>query len=437
MNTVAAGPGERTLRRPVVLSLAGKAAEAVTLVLLVTLVPRTLGPADYGLFGLALALVAIGSTASSLGGSSLVRLVAGASADERAALVRVLLTRAVRLRGAWALVLACTAAALALVDPSRFRLVVSLFVALAIVLDIGATLMFQLAVALDKIVWWSFRYPVQNAILVLGTLVLYETYGVNGAVAAIAVASAGSLVAGAAIVAPSIRSADGGGELSRSDMRFMRLQWLGGLFTLLTHRGGVVVVALLAGSATQTGYAALAIGGTVALIYVGLQIFLVSLPRLSALTVSASDRADAALRHLGWVTLATLAPISLVGAIVTTTGLARLVGAEFRDADTAIVAGLAVAPLIALTGMTGSATVMYVRPEARVWSTGAGAAVFAVVAVALVPSAGALGATVALLASTAVTAAAGLAFFPHLRDARLVAACVAASACTLLLGYLA
>ena len=44
--TVAASADAGRLRGPVVASIVGKAAEAVTLVLLATVVPRVLGPAD-------------------------------------------------------------------------------------------------------------------------------------------------------------------------------------------------------------------------------------------------------------------------------------------------------------------------------------------------------------------------------------------------------
>ena len=49
----------------------GKAAEAVTLVLLATVVPRLLGPADYGRLSVVLTLVAVGSVALTLGGATL------------------------------------------------------------------------------------------------------------------------------------------------------------------------------------------------------------------------------------------------------------------------------------------------------------------------------------------------------------------------------
>ncbi|MBA3243588.1 MAG: hypothetical protein H0T61_00225, partial [Actinobacteria bacterium] len=67
--------------------LAGKALEAVTLVLLITLVPRLLGPTDYGSFAVALSIVTLGSAASALGGPTwMSRFVPTVAAADRAGL---------------------------------------------------------------------------------------------------------------------------------------------------------------------------------------------------------------------------------------------------------------------------------------------------------------------------------------------------------------
>ena len=61
-------PGRSGLRRAVGASMAGKAAELVTLALLATVVPRALGPHDYGRFAVPLTIVTLGTLALSLGG---------------------------------------------------------------------------------------------------------------------------------------------------------------------------------------------------------------------------------------------------------------------------------------------------------------------------------------------------------------------------------
>ena len=77
-------PAAAGLRRPVVAGVVGKAAEAATLVLLATVVPRLLGPADYGRLSVVLTLVAVGSVALTLGGATLLsRYVPAAPAQGR------------------------------------------------------------------------------------------------------------------------------------------------------------------------------------------------------------------------------------------------------------------------------------------------------------------------------------------------------------------
>ncbi len=82
--TVAASADAGRQRGPVVASLAGKVAEAVTLLLLARVVPRVLGPADYGRFAVALTVVAIGAVAMTLGGATLLARYVPTAARETA-----------------------------------------------------------------------------------------------------------------------------------------------------------------------------------------------------------------------------------------------------------------------------------------------------------------------------------------------------------------
>lgn len=263
-------------------TLGGKAAEWLTLVLLLTLVPRVLGPADFGTFGLALSLVALGSATAAVGGPAMIaRLVAGAPQAERPGLARALAKRAARWRGAWAVVIVICGSLLVVVDPARFRLEVVALVVLAVALDIAATLAFHVALALGRTLLWSVRYALQNAALVVGALALYEAVGLDGALAAIPLSIALVLAVGVARMGAAIRQAAPGAAVPDVASRFALLQGVSGFLYQFTHRGGVVAVALLAGSADETGYAALAVGIAVALMYVPWQVFTVSLPRLS------------------------------------------------------------------------------------------------------------------------------------------------------------
>ena len=136
------------------------------------------------------------------------------------------------------------------------------------------------------------RYPIQNAVLIALVLVLHPIAGSAGTLAAIPL-SAVVAVALAAVVCAPVLAAGGGSSPALPDgaVRFGRLQAAGAALTQVTHRGGVVVVALLAGSAMETGYAGLAVGIAVGLTYAIVQIFTVSLP--TVLTSSAEDPEEA------------------------------------------------------------------------------------------------------------------------------------------------
>lgn len=434
LGEVRTGSSARVSMHAVRLTMVAKIAEAATLVALVLLVPSRLGPGDYGTFAVALSLVTLGSASAALGGPALMaRLVAAAPPSERPALARAVAVRAAKWRGAWVATIAVCAAVLAFADPSRFGAAATAVVVLAIALDVAATLVFSVALAFGRTTFWSLRYPIQNGALVIGALGLYAGLGLDGALAAIPLSSGVALLVGAG-VARGLRVAPGGATISAEASRFAFLQGLSGVLFQITHRGPVLAVALLAGSHVQTGYAALVVGVATALIYLGWQLFTVSLPRVTVLRVEAPALADAAIRHLAWTALAVLAPLSLVGAALGEPALSRLAGGQFAGAGDALAVALAVAPLAALTGSAGAASTVHFRADARVWIAGAGAVVFAVSALALIPSLGAAGASGALLAATVASALVGVVLFPVLRSWPLAALCAASSLATLAVG---
>ncbi len=81
--------------------------------------------------------------------------------------------------------------------------------------------------------------------------------GTTGALLAITVSAGGALVLGAWGIVGRLAGGPSAAVLS-SATRFALLQALSGLLVQVLHRGGVVAVALLAGSRVETGYAALA-----------------------------------------------------------------------------------------------------------------------------------------------------------------------------------
>ena len=201
-------PAAAGLRRPVVAGVVGKAAEAVTLVLLATVVPRLLGPADYGRLSVVLTLVAVGSVALTLGGATLLsRYVPAAPAQGRAALARALTLRLARNRIAPFALLATVAAVLAAagrVPPSA-----AAWVLLALALNVAATLALQADLGLGRAAAWSARYPVQNAVLIAAVVALYATAGVSGAIAGVAVAGGAGLALALTATASLWRAAPG------------------------------------------------------------------------------------------------------------------------------------------------------------------------------------------------------------------------------------
>lgn len=428
---IAALPSGRT---ELALVLAGKTAEWASLVLLLTLVPRLLGPADFGTFGLALSIVTLGSAAAAVGGpATIARLVGAEPPERRAALARALAARAARWRGGWAAAVVLVALALVLADPDRFGPGVVALVVLALALDIAATLAFQVALALGRTRAWSFRYGVQNALLVAFAVALHPPLGGEGALAAIPISVGLVLAAGLAAVQRPLRAAEAGADVPEIATRFAVLQGVAGTLFQVTHRGGIVAVALLAGSAVETGYASLAVGVATALVYVPWQLFTISLPRLAA---GAPARAERELRRLAWRSVLAVGPLAVAVAALAGLLLPTLVDTEFAAAQAALVPAAAAGPLAVLTGWAGTVAALELRLAERVWMAAAGAAAF-VLALPLVPAYGSVGAALALLAGTAASAAVAVARLPAVRDPAVVAACAGFSGATLLAGVLA
>ena len=414
------------MRATVLTGLLGKALEAVTLVLLFTLVPRLLGPSDYGSFAVALSIVMLASAASALGGPTwMSRFVPTVAAADRPGLARALAARSARWRIAVCVVAAVVATILALADPDRFGVVTCLFVVLAVMLDVAATLVYQVGLALGRIGLWSLRYPIQNAVLVTVVPILHAAFGSEGALAGVALASGSALAVGL-VVAPALRGMAPAAEIPPRAVRFAVIYGASGFFVQLLHRGGVVLVAVLAGSQVEAGLAAVSIGIALALTYVVWQAFTLELPRLAA-GGETSERTDPAVRTLAWLALVVVAPAAMLAAIVLDRLIPALAGARYGDVGASLGPALATVPLAPLTSAATQVSALRVRPLPRLLATAVGAFVFLVVALVLVPDEAAAGATVALLLGTAATAAVSAASFRDLLDRRFVAVSFVAS----------
>lgn len=404
-----------SLRGPVLVGAGGKVAEAATLVLLATVVPRVLGPADYGRFSVALTVVTLGSLAMTLGGATtLSRYVPAAAPEDRPAVARALTLRLARNRAAVFAVAALAGAGLAVGTPAVFPPPVVACVVLALGLNVAATLVLQADLGLGRAAGWCLRYPVQNAVLVAVVLALHGGSGITGG--AVAILAAG--VAGAAVAAAASRSlrATPGRRVALPEgaLRFGLLQAAGGALTQFVHRGGVLAVVVLTGSAVQTGFAALPIGIALAATYAVAQLFTVTLPALTA-------RVDGerALRRLAGLLLVPVAAGAVGATLVVDAVVPAVFGAAYADAAAAFVPAIAMVVLAPLNALAVQASALRLRPDAALYAGLAGAAAFVAVCLALVPGWGAAGATTAALAGTAVTALVSLLLLPRAAGAGL------------------
>ncbi|MFN2617502.1 MAG: hypothetical protein ABR581_10315 [Thermoleophilaceae bacterium] len=411
-------------------SLAGKAVETLLQLLLVTLVPRVLGPSEYGRFALVLALVTIGSASVSFSGPTVMsRFVPTVEATRRPAVARALLARLARWRALQVLMLgALPGAAVAALVPARVPVWIAALVVGAFALDVAATLVFQVALGLGRAGLWSFRFPVQYGILVLAAVLLDAALGPAAAVGAIAVAAGGTFAVGAATALGPIRRAARDEQVPVGALRFGALQGASGVFSLVATRGCVVVAALMSGSRQQTGFAALAIGVALAGMQVVVQIFAVELPGLAE---RAGIRAEGARNGLAGAERSALALawrsewivllLAAAAVFLVEPGLRIAVSRPFAGAADAFYPALGFLVLTPVSALATQAAALRLRPSARLLSTAAGALAFGVTAVLAVPAWEAAGATSAVLVGAAVTNVVSAWLFPDLLRGRLLA----------------
>jgi len=424
------------MRRSVAASMAGKAAEMVTLLLLATLVPRVLGAHDFGRFSVPLTLVTLGSLALTLGGPTLLaRYVPAAPAEERLALARSIGLRLAQGRAAQVALVAAGAAVLAVARPQSFPPLATALVVTALVLNVGATLGLQVGLGLGRTGAWSARYPLQNAVLIAAVLALQGSAGgIGGPVAILVAAAAGAAFAGT-VIAPIARADVPRVPVPAGAIRFGVLQAAGAALVQVTHRGGVLAAAVLAGSAAETGYAALATGIALGVTYAVLQAFTVSLPHLAG--GGATGDPEQALRRLAGGLLAVLVPSALV-AVATVDDLVPLVfGAGFEGAVSAFVPALALVVLAPVSALAVQAAALRLRPEVATVAGATSAVTFLAVSLAAVPTWGAAGATAAALAGTAAGTLSAARLLPGAVGLRVGAASVAGALAVLAVGGLA
>jgi O-antigen/teichoic acid export membrane protein len=419
---------EWPVRRAAAIGLVGKALEFASLVPLVTVLPRVLGPSDYGLFALGASIVTIAGGAASLGGPTIAaRFLAAAPQADRAPLARAVIRRS----AAWRIGAASLIAAVVLVTgagdlPSDG----AWLILAAVVLDVVATLLLQAALPLGGVVAWSIRYPLQNVVVTVAAIVLYDRLGAIGVVAALPVASGAALVLGAITAWPRLRGATAASRLPDGMRRFALLQGTSGLMQLVLLRGSVIAVGLAGSSSAQVGFAGLAVGVATALTYALWQPYAVELPRLVTMPLG---EARAWLERTTRLMLVILVPILLIGLIVAQSVVPHVLGPSFSGAIVPVGVALAVVPLAPPTAALNQAVALDLRPELRLLASGSGALVFVLAAIAMVPRWDAAGASGALVAGAAVTTVVGAVACSGVIRVRESAAAVAASAAVVVL----
>lgn len=391
------------------LSLGGKAVEICTLALLATVVPRVLGPSDYGRFAVPLTVVTLGSLAMTLGGPTLMaRYVPAAAAHDRIALAKTIGARLARGRALQTAAIAGIAALLVAADvlpPLTTGIVV-----VALALNVAATLALQVTLGLGRTGAWSFRYPIQNAALIAAVLVLHATSGSRGAVFAIAVAAIAGAGFAALVVVPVVRPATPRVAVPDGAIRFGIHQATGAALTQFSQRGSVLAVAVLATSSTETGYVALATGIALGVTYAVLQTFTVSLTHLA--DGDDVDEAEVALRRLAGALLAVIIPAAVVGALVLEHVVPVVFGDDYTGAVDAFGPALALVVLAPSYSLGVQVAALRMRPQVATVSGVASALTFVAVALVAVPAWDAAGATAASLAGGAVGALAAVRMLP-------------------------
>lgn len=421
-----------TSRTPIAISLGGKGAEIVTLFALVILLPRALGPSDYGRFAVAASVVAIVSASLGLGGPTMLsRFVPTAEGDARRRLARALAGRLLLVRALQVGVIAVSASVLVVAFPDSFALAATILVVVAISFEAVASLGYQVVLGLGRTTLWSFKFPIQNAIVCIAALVLYRLYGATGAIGGITVAAGAAFLLGGGTAFRELRGVRPAAALPQGALRFASIQTVSGLLVQLSHRGSPVAVLLIAGSEDEAGFVALAAGVALTATYVVAQVFVVELPRLAATFEQSPHEVERQAQKLAAIASVVLVPIGILAVVVVEAGLPVALGQDFAAAIPAFGPALAILPLAPLSALGAQMAALRLRPELSALANGAGAAAFVIAVLVAAPSWAAVGGTIALLVATVVSILATLVLMPDALGRRLTLVAFGASALVL------
>src|SRR5690606_14548628 len=203
-------------------------------------------------------------------------------------------------------------------------------------------------------------------------------------------------------------------------LRFGAFHAAGAALGQFADRAGVVAVAILGGTAADTGYAALAIGLALGISNAVLQSLTVSLPHLAGTGDAALARAEAALARLATALLAGVLAAAGVGVVLLDDLVPLVFGDDYEGAISAFGPVLGFMVLAPLSSLVLQSAALRVLPRVSLANGVAGVVTFLVVALVAVPAWEAAGATTAALAATAVRTATSLYLLPGSAPRRLV-----------------
>ena len=410
-----------TSRTPRQAAVRGKALELVTQVLLVTLVPRLLGPAEFGRMTIALAIVTIGAVAISLGApSAFARFVPAEQGTRQAGLARSMTMELLPVRGLQLALAGVIAATLVYAGP-RFDAGDATLIVLALVAEVAAILAAQVALGIGATWIWSFRNSARNLALLVLVPVLAPMFGSAGVLSSVAIGSLAGLLFAASQVVPLVRHAERDVPVPAGAMRFGRVAGLGVLVGQLTFRGPVIAASVLGLSGDEVGYAGLAASIAMAVIFAVRELFTVSLPELVGLWGRSQSEADQRLRHIGERMQWMLAACAVVGIIALDRVLPLVVGDRFAAATPAMVPVIAMLPFLPLSAMAVPSSALRLKPHIPVTIDSIGLVAFVAAALALVPRWGAAGAVAALLVAIVTSGVLTARVLPTVVTARLLA----------------
>jgi O-antigen/teichoic acid export membrane protein len=382
----------------------GKAIELATQSLLVLLVPRLLGPEEFGRLTVALAIVTLGSAAISLGApSAFARFLPAAPAARRAGLARTMTLRLARIRVVQLAIAAGVGSILVLLAPERFDAVDTTLVLLALAAEVAAILGAQIALGIGRTRVWSFRVAAKNAVLLLSVPILYHLVGPPGVLHGVLLSSLAGLACAGWTGLLLVRRAERGVPFPEGAMRYGAVAGVSALLGQLTYRGPVLATGVLARSAVETGFAALAGSIAMAIMFAVREVFTVSLPELVAHWGRDREHAERVLRRLGWWAEAAFIPTALAGVLLLERGLPLVAGRQFTPAVGALVPILMLLPLLPLPILGWQGAALRLRPEMVLMIAACEVAAFMLTAVLLVPLWGALGASAALFVAVAAS----------------------------------